>query len=124
MLAEALLLVVAVTGLDAFDDANLALTTCGFAAYREASERNQSLDEFTRALPARCSQEFARLRQEIIAVETQRGKSRTRASASADALIAQFQAQFARDYARRAETEAQLRALERALREEGTTNAQ
>ena len=124
MLAETLFLLVAVKGLDAFDEANLALTTCGFATYREANEQNYSLDQFAHALPTRCSQEFARLRQAIIAVETQRGKSRSAASASADALIAQFRAQFANDYAKRAETQAQLRELERALREEGKSNAQ
>ena len=123
MLAGALMLAMAAQGLDAFDDANLKLTTCGFAAYRHANEGGQTLEQFKQFLPSRCAAEMARMRAAVAAVELRRGKNKAAAAASADALIAQFSAQFAADYARRAETEAQVRALERALREEGKTNA-
>ena len=124
MLAEALFLAIAAQGLEAFDDANLALTTCGFAAYRHSNERDQSLDEFNRSLPSRCSKPIADMRAAMIAVHVRRGKSRSAAAAAADALIADFRDRFASHYAKRAETEAQLRALERALREEEKSNAQ
>lgn len=120
----ALIAAIAVQGLDAVDDANLALTTCGFAAFRDANERDQSLDQFAHTLSAQCAQQIAEMRRTIIALETGRGKSRSEATAKADALIAQFRAQFASQYTRRAESEAQLRALERAIREEGKSNAQ
>ena len=120
----ALIVAIAVQGLDAVDDANLALTTCGFAAFRHANERDQTLDQFTRTLSSQCSEQMAAMRRTIIALETGRQKSRSEASVKADALIAQFRAQFADQYARRAESEAQLRALERAIREEGKSNVQ
>ena len=120
----ALIVAIALQGLDAVDDANLALTTCGFAAFRYANERDQTLDQFTRTLSSQCSEQMAEMRRTIIALETGRQKSRSEASVKADALIAQFRAQFADQYARRAESEAQLRALERAIREEGKSNVQ
>ena len=120
----ALIMAIAVQGLDAVDDANLALTTCGFAAFRDANERDQTVDQFARTLSSQCSQQIAEMRRSIIALETGRQRSRSEASAKADALIAQFRAQFAGQYARRAESEAQLRALERAIRDEGKSNAQ
>ena len=124
MLAVAFLMALAAQSLDAFDDANLALTQCGFAAYRHSTQGDQTLNQFSRFLTSRCAVQIARMRAAIIDVETRRGKSSAAAASSADALIAQFRAQFAGDYARRAETEAQVRALERALREEGKSNAQ
>ena len=124
MLIEALILAITAPSLDAVDNANLALTTCGFAAYRFANERDQTLDQFARTLSADCSERMAQMRRAIITLETGRGKSMAVASAAADALIAQFRAQFASDYARRAESEAQFRELERALREEGKADAQ
>ena len=125
MLAEALILMAAAApNLDAFDDANLAITTCGFAAYRQANEQDQSLDQFRRTLSANCSMQIADMRRAMIAVGIGRGESREAAAAAADSTIAQFHARFASHYAKRAETEAQLRALERALREEGKSNAQ
>ena len=124
MLVQALILAIAAPGLDAIDDANLALTTCGFAAYRSANERDQTLDQFARTLSTDCSEPMARMRRAISAVETGRGKSVAAAGAAADELIGQFRAQFASDYAKRAESEAQLRELERAIREEGKSNAQ
>ena len=120
----ALIVAIAVQGLDAVDDANLALTTCGFAAFRHANERDQTLDQFTRTLSSQCSEQMAEMRRTIIALETGRQKSSSEASAKADALITQFRAQLADQYARRAESEAQLRALERAIREEGKSNVQ
>ncbi len=124
MLVQALILAIAAPGLGAVDDANLALTTCGFAAFRYANERDQTPDQFARTLSSDCSVQMARMRRAIIALETGRGKSMTAAGAAADALIAQFRSQFASNYAKRAESEAQLRELERALREEGKPDAQ
>ena len=121
---EALILAIAIQSLDAVDDANLALTTCGFAAFRHANERDQTLDQFADTLSSRCSEQIAEMRRTIIALETARKKSRPAASATADELIAQFRTQFANQYARRAESEAQLRDLERARRQEGKSNAQ
>ncbi len=123
MFVAALVLTMAAQSLDAFDDSNLTLTSCGFAAFRDSNERGDTLAQFSRSLPSRCSQQIADLRAAIIAVERHRGKSGAAAAASAEAMIAQFTAQFAADYAKRAETEAQVRVLERALREEGKSNA-
>ena len=124
MLVLALILAITGQGLDALDDANLALTSCGFAAYRYANERDQTLDQFARTLSSQCSDRIAQMRRTIIALEIGRGKSRGAANTSADALIGQFHSQFANDYAKRAESEAQLRALERALRDERKSDAQ
>jgi hypothetical protein len=124
MLIQGFILAIAVQGLGAVDDANLALTTCGFAAFRSANEQDQTPDQFARTLSSNCSERIAQMRRAIIALETGRGKSTAAASAAADALIAQFRSQFASDYAKRAESEAQLRELERALRAEGKSDAQ
>ena len=121
---EALVLAVAAPSLEAFDNANLRLTKCGFAAFRSANEQDQSLDQFTRGLPSRCAGEIAGMRLAVVALETGRGKSRAAAEAAADSVIELFSRQFASSYARRAETEAQVRALERTIREEGKPNAQ
>jgi len=123
MLIEILMLAIATQGLDAVDDANLALTTCGFAAYRHANEQDQSLDQFARSLSSRCSEPLARMRQTVIALQIERGKSRAAASATADGLTVGFQQQFADQYAKRAESQAQLRELQRALREERKADA-
>lgn len=123
MLLEALI-AMALQRVDSADDANLALTTCGFAAYRYASERNQPLDQFASTLSARCSRQITQMRSSFIALETLRGKGRPNATASADALIAEFRANFAAQYRHRAETEAQLRALDNAARMEGTPDDQ
>ena len=124
MLFETLILAFAAPSLTAFDDANLALTKCGFAAFRYANERDQSQGQFERTLASQCSAQFAELRRAVTALQTGRGKRRDMASADADVLIAQFRARFADNYAKRGESEAQLRALERALREEGKPNAE
>ena len=124
MLFEVLILAFAAQSLAAFDDANLALTKCGFAAFRHANERDQTQGQFERILASQCSAQFAELRRAVISLETGRGKRKDVAQANADALIAQFRARFADNYAKRAESEAQIRALERALRDEGKSNAQ
>ncbi len=124
MLSELLILAAATPELDAVDDANLALVTCGYAAYRHANEQDQALDQFARTLSSRCSNEIADMRRTVIALDVSRGRSRTAATANANTQIADFRARLASQYARRAEIEAQLRALERAMREEGMINAQ
>ncbi len=123
MLAVAVFLAIAAQGLEAVDDANLALTTCGFAVYREANGEDRPLDEFNASLASRCSKPMADMRAAMIALQVQRGKGRAAASAAANSLIAEFRARFANHYAKRAETNAQLRELERALREEENINA-
>jgi len=124
VLIEALILAIAAPDLEAVDHANLALTTCGFAVDRYANERDQTPGQFAGTLSSDCSERIAQMRRAIVALETGRGKSTAAASAAGDAAIAQFRAQFASDYARRAESEAQFRELERALREEGKSDAQ
>lgn len=112
------LLVVAASQLDAFDAANLALTQCAYATFREASAANLSDDEFARSLATNCGTEIAALHREIVAVERSRGESASRASVFADRQLARFHSDFRQQYARRGEDEAKLQALERALREE------
>jgi hypothetical protein len=106
--------------LDAFDDANLALTTCAYSAFRAADGQDQSLDQFTQMLAYRCGGQMSRLRG--LAVELNmsgKGMSRSSAEQAADSVIADFRASFASQYSRREETREQLRALERAIQERG-----
>ena len=114
----AALAIIAAAPLDAFDDANLALTQCSFAIVRESHAADRTDAEFQRLLASRCSAQTAALRREMVSIETRRGGSPARAAANADRLIARVRADFAAQYARRKEDEAKLRALERALREE------
>ena len=114
----ALLALVAAPNLDAFDAANLALTSCSYAAFRDANASNVSETGFERALATACADEFAALRREIVAIERSRGESGPRADAFADRQIARFRADFRRQYARRAEDAANLEALQRALEQE------
>lgn len=119
MYVTLLLMLAAASSLDAVDDANLALTTCGFAAYREADGQNQSLDQFERTLASRCANQMATMRELTVQFQIGRkGLSRSAAESAADGLLSGFRTQFADQYSRRAETKAQMEALERALREE------
>ena len=120
----ALLLAVANPDLDRFDDANLALTSCGFAAHRSAAAAGKSLSQFKAELPTRCGAEIAAMRRAIVQLDTGRGKSRAAATARADESIARFQAFFADGYARRHEDEAKLKALIEAMEQEGKLDAQ
>lgn len=122
VMVMALLLALANPALVAFDEANQALTACGFSTHRRAAEANQSLDTFKASLGFACADEIARMRRAIVAVETGRGKSQSNARQSADQTIAQFHAMFGDGYARRDASEAQLKALIEASR--GTSDAQ
>ena len=117
---SALLVFLAVPQLDAFDDANLALTRCSYSAFRQANAANLAEADFNQSLGASCSTEIEALHREIVAIEQSRGESGSRANAFADRQIARFRAEFRQQYARRGEAETQLRELERALEEEGT----
>ena len=112
------LLVVAVSQLDAFDAANLALTQCAYTTLREAAANDLTVAQFEGSITGSCADEIAALRREIVAIERSRGETASRATDFADRQIARFRADFRQQYARRAEDEANLGALERALREE------
>ena len=75
----ALLLALANPNLVAVDDANLALTACGFVTHREAAQANNSLDQFRAALGNRCAGEIVQMRRALMALETGRGKSQSAA---------------------------------------------
>ena len=114
-----LLALIAVPQLDAFDDANLSLTQCGYSAFRQANTSGLSDAGFSGLLDGSCANELKALRREIVAIERSRGESASEASQFADRQIARFRADFRQQYARRGETESQLRELERALKQEG-----
>ena len=118
-MTSAFLVLLAVSQLDSFDAANLALTSCAYSAFRQANAAGVSEGEFERTLDASCASEIQSLHREIVAIERSRGESASRADAFADRQIARFHADFRQQYARRGETESQLRELERALKEEG-----
>jgi len=102
--------------LDAYDDANLALTTCAFSAFREADRQTQSLAEFEDTLSSRCGSQMSRLHDLAVQLGMSRdGMSRSSAEKDADSAIADFRASFASQYSRRDETREQLRALERVV---------
>ena len=109
--------------LDAFDEANLALTKCGYSVFRASNAANQSNAEFERQLAAECRDQIDDLRREIVAIEIERGESRTAAENRAERLTSRFRADFSEQYSRRAEDAEKLRALERALEQEGKANA-
>lgn len=119
MLATMLALAAAAPSLDAIDEANLALTTCGFAAYREADAQDQLLDQFKRTLNARCARQMASMRKLTLEFQVARhGLARNAAARAADGLISRFKAHFANQYSNRAQTKAQLEALGRAIQQE------
>lgn len=103
----------------AADNANLALTTCGFAAHRSASEQNLDSGQFAARLSSDCAAQMAEMRRSIIALDISRGRSRAAAARKADSLIADFNSFFKNQYARRAGDERKLRELERAMELEG-----
>src|SRR5918996_3950474 len=97
-----LMMLAAAPSLDAIDDANLALTTCGFAAYREADGRNQSLEQFKQTLGSRCAEQMAKMRELTVEFQMSRkGLARTAAERAADDLLADFRTNFADQYSRR-----------------------
>ena len=112
------LLVVAVSQLDAFDAANLALTQCAYTTFREAAANDVPAAQFERSISDSCADEIAALHREMVAIERSRGETASRAAAFADRQLARFRSDFRQQYARRGEDEANLQALERALREE------
>lgn len=118
-----LLLALASPALDSFDEANLALTACGFAAHREAAAADRGLAEFKAALESRCAGEIAAMRRAVAALETGRGAGRAAAEARAGRLLSAFRSDFAGRYARRHEIEAQVKALEEALAREDAPDA-
>ena len=124
MLIHVLAVAIAVQGLDAFDEANLALTSCGFAVYRNAADQDLGDDQFATRLSADCSRQVGDFRQAAIAVELSRGKSSGAAASSADSAIAAFRTSLQAQYARRAEHQRRLRELNRAIEQEGKTDAQ
>jgi len=108
-----LLMLAAGPSLDAIDDANLALTSCGFSAFREADGQNQSLAQFRQTLSSRCSDQMSRMRDLSVQFDVGRkGMSRSAAEAAADELLADFRAGLADQYSRRNEIREQLKALE------------
>ena len=109
--------------LDAFDEANLALTTCGYSAFRASNAANQGIAEFERRLASECRNQIHDLRREIVAIEIDRGESRSAAESQAERLISRFRKDFSDQYSRRAEDTEKLRGLERALEQEGKANA-
>ena len=115
----ALLLAIVNPALDAFDNANDALTSCGFAFHREAAAADKGLSQFKSELGSRCADEIAQMRRAIIALETGRGKTRAAAQSSAEETIAFFYASHGDGYARRHETDAKLRALIDLVEKEG-----
>ena len=119
-----LALAIAIQSLDAFDDANMAVTTCGFAVHRSATEQNLGDDQFAAKLSADCATQIGEMRRAIIAVEMSRGKSSMDAARSADSTIAAFRASFQTQYAQRAEDERKLEQLKRAVERERKSNAQ
>ena len=54
-MTSAFLVFLAVSQLDSFDAANLALTSCGYSAFRQANAADVSEGEFQRALDASCA---------------------------------------------------------------------
>lgn len=124
MLIHALALAFAIQSLDAFDEANMAVTTCGFSAHRSAAEQNLSNDQFATKLSADCANQIGDMRRAIIAVEQSRGKSSSAAANSADSTIAAFKASFQRQYAQRAEDQRKLEQLKRAVEQERKSDAQ
>lgn len=114
-----LLILAATPSLDAIDDANLALTTCGYAAYREADGQDQPLSQFKQALESRCAGQFAQLRE--LAVQFNMGRkrlSRGAAENAAEGLLADFRTGLVRQYSQRDKIRAQIETLDRAMREE------
>ncbi|MEO7364687.1 MAG: hypothetical protein ABIW03_00015 [Sphingomicrobium sp.] len=109
--------------LSAFDAANLALTTCGFAAHRSANEHNLGDEQFTTKLSSDCAVEIAKMRRAIIALDRGRGKTSAAAMRDADSSITDFHSFFKNQYARRAEDERKLRELQQAIEAEGKANA-
>ena len=118
------LLLIAAPQLEAFDAANLALTSCAFAVHRSANEQDLSDSQFAGRLSADCSQQIAGLRRSMTDVNVSRGETAAAAARKADSVLARLRAAFAKQYTRRAEDEKQLRALKRALEQEGKTGAQ
>ena len=109
--------------LDAFDNANLALTKCAYTVFSASNAANRSNAEFERLLTSECRHQIDELRRQIVAIEIDRGESRSAAESQAERLIARFHADFSDQYSRRAEDAEKLRALERALEQEGKANA-
>jgi len=122
MMLNALLLIAAAE-LGAFDDANLALTTCGFAAHRAANERNLTDGQFADKLSSDCSAQTAGMRLAVIALDKSRGKTEAKAIHDADRVIASFYSSFKDQYAHRAEDERKLRDLIQALEKEKPSDA-
>jgi hypothetical protein len=114
-----LLILAATPSLDAIDDANIALTTCGFAAYREADGQDQPLSQFRRTLESRCADQLGRMRELSVQFNMDRkGLSRSAAENAADGLMADFRAGLISQYSQRDKIRAQVEALDRAMREE------
>jgi hypothetical protein len=121
----AVLMMLAAQSLDVIDDANLALTTCGFETFREADRQDRSLAQFRQMLDDRCAGKMARMRELAVGFDMSRKRlSRSAAKNAAAALIDDFRGRFATQYSNRDETRAQLKALERAMRNKGEPNAE
>ena len=119
MLATLLMVAAAAPSLDAIDEANLALTKCGFAAHLEADTQDQTLDQFKRTLDSRCARQLGRMRKMTVENQVARkGLDRNAAEREADDLISQFKTGFASRYSNRAQARAQLEALRRAIEQE------
>jgi hypothetical protein len=114
-----LLILAATPSLDALDDANLALTTCGYSAYREADGQDQPLSQFEQTLESRCATQLAQLRELAEQFNVGgKGLSRGAAENAADDLLANFRAGLISQYSQRDRIRAQVEALDRAMREE------
>lgn len=114
-----LFILAAMPSLEAIDDANMALTACGYAAYREADEQDQPLSEFERTLESRCADQLARMRELSIQFNMgRRGLSRGAAGSAAERIVSDFRAGLLRQYSQREKIRAQVEALDRAMREE------
>jgi hypothetical protein len=114
-----LLILAATPSLDAIDDANLALTTCGYSAYREADGQDQPLSQFEQTLESRCAGQLAQLRELAVQFNLGRkGLSRGAAENAADGLLADFRAGLISQYSQRDKLKAQIETLDRAMREE------
>ena len=119
MYITVLLILAATPLLDAIDDANMALTTYGFAAYREADGQDQPVFQFRRTLESRCADQLAQMRELSVQFNMGRkGLSRGAAESAADGLMTDFRAGLIRQYSQRDKIRAQVQALDRAMREE------
>lgn len=120
-----MLMMLAAQSLDAIDDANLALTTCGFKAFQEADRQNQSLSQFMHTLDSRCADQMARMRELSVDFDMKRkGLPRSAAEGAANEVMSYFRGRFASQYSNRDRTKGQMKALERAIQNKGDSNAQ